>query len=183
MMEADAVIREAALRHAVLAGDADAWRAWYAAVHAPLEAYVLWRCGRCRHFAEDVLQETWMVAIKRLRDFDPAAGRFAGWLRGVAAKTIANHLRSRERRAKLIETLKQPPANEEPADGLQVAETLAELPDHYEAALRAKYLDQRSVNEIAEERNESPKAVESLLTRARAAFREAYEKRMEGVRP
>jgi hypothetical protein len=35
-------------------------------------------------------------------------------------------------------------------------------------------LERRSVAQIAEEWQETPKAVESLLTRARAAFRDAY---------
>jgi DNA-directed RNA polymerase specialized sigma24 family protein len=37
-----------------------------------------------------------------------------------------------------------------------------------------KYLEGRSVADIAAERGESPKATESLLTRAREAFRQAY---------
>ena len=40
--------------------------------------------------------------------------------------------------------------------------------------LRAKYLDGRSVADIAAAGGETPKAVESLLTRARQAFRDAY---------
>jgi RNA polymerase sigma-70 factor (ECF subfamily) len=48
------------------------------------------------------------------------------------------------------------------------------LPPHYEEVLRCKYLDGQSVADIALAWNESPKAVESLLTRARHAFREAY---------
>jgi RNA polymerase sigma-70 factor (ECF subfamily) len=50
------------------------------------------------------------------------------------------------------------------------------LPGRYEAVLRAKYLDQQSVAQIAESWRETPKAIESLLTRAREAFRAAYEK-------
>jgi len=42
--------------------------------------------------------------------------------------------------------------------------------------LRAKYLDGLSMAEIAAIWNESPKAIESLLSRARQAFREFYEK-------
>jgi len=53
---------------------------------------------------------------------------------------------------------------------------VASLPEHYEAVLRAKYLDGQSVAAIAAERDESPKAVESLLTRARQAFRDVYQK-------
>jgi RNA polymerase sigma-70 factor (ECF subfamily) len=56
----------------------------------------------------------------------------------------------------------------------QVARVLAELPEHYEAVLRAKYLDGASMADIAHERGESVKAVESLLSRAREAFRQAY---------
>ena len=56
-----------------------------------------------------------------------------------------------------------------------MAEALAALPDHYEAVLRAKYLDRQTVDEIAAGRGESAKAVESLLGRARQAFREAYD--------
>ncbi len=40
--------------------------------------------------------------------------------------------------------------------------------------LRAKYLDGLSVAEIAAARGETTKAIESLLSRARQAFRKAY---------
>ena len=56
----------------------------------------------------------------------------------------------------------------------RVAVALAELPPRYEAVLRAKYLDGRSVQQIAEAGGETPKAVESLLGRAREAFRDMY---------
>src|SRR5207302_958206 len=59
----------------------------------------------------------------------------------------------------------------------RIARALADLPERYEAVLRAKYLDGRSVAEIAAAWDETPKAVESLLTRAREAFREAYLRR------
>jgi RNA polymerase sigma-70 factor (ECF subfamily) len=55
-----------------------------------------------------------------------------------------------------------------------IAAALGVLPEHYEAVLRAKYLEGRSLADIAAQRRESPKAVESLLTRARQAFRQAY---------
>ena len=58
----------------------------------------------------------------------------------------------------------------------QIAHALSRLPERYEAALRAKYLDQQSVAQMAESWNESPKAVESLLTRAREAFRQEYQR-------
>ena len=50
------------------------------------------------------------------------------------------------------------------------------LPERHEAVLRAKYLDGRTVREIVADWGETEKAVESLLTRARDAFRAAYER-------
>jgi len=58
------------------------------------------------------------------------------------------------------------------ADGLLLP--LAGLPGRYGGALRMKYFEQLSVAEMATATGESEKAVESLLTRARQAFRETY---------
>ena len=52
--------------------------------------------------------------------------------------------------------------------------SMAQLPLHYRQALEAKYVDGRSVRAMAEDAGHSEKAVESLLGRARQAFREAF---------
>jgi RNA polymerase sigma-70 factor (ECF subfamily) len=52
---------------------------------------------------------------------------------------------------------------------------LDELPDHYAQALEWKYVDRVPVNEIASRLGMGLKAAESLLTRARQAFRRSYE--------
>jgi RNA polymerase sigma-70 factor (ECF subfamily) len=175
MPSEERVERERELRRAVLAGEAFAWRTLYDESFAALYAYVLWRCGGLRDRADEATQETWLTAVRRIRTFDPSAGSFLAWLRGIAANVLRNHFRREKRRMKSL-------ANEpcaEAADQEQaerVAEALTTLPPHYEAVLRMKYLEGRSVAAIAEERGESPKAVESLLSRAREAFRQAYQK-------
>ena len=175
----DRVWRERGLRDAVAAGDAAAWRAWYEAEYAPLEGYVLWRCGGLRDLADDVLQDTWLTAVRRVRAFDPTAGSFHGWLCGIAANVLRNHLRARRRWAERVGPLNgevgaedSKTANRERAE--RVAAALAGLAERYEAALRLKYLDRLTMAEIAARTGETEKAVESLLARARAAFREAY---------
>jgi RNA polymerase sigma-70 factor (ECF subfamily) len=174
---------ERAVRDAVFAGDAAAWRSWYADNFDRLAGYVRWRCGGLADLADDVIQETWLTAVRRLRRFDPGRGPFFAWLCGIAANAARNAIRARCRQRKhtrpLAHTDDVPAGTPDPAaieKAERVAEALAELPEHYEAVLRAKYLDQLSVDAIAARRNESPKAVESLLTRARQAFREAYQK-------
>src|SRR5439155_10607427 len=121
--------------------------------------------------ADDVLQDTWLTAARRLRDFDPDRGPFDGWVCGIAANLVRNHLRAKARHAGRTRPLAGDPPQPEPAERCErVAAALAALPDRYERALRAKYLDSRSVAEIAAAAGESEKAVESLLTRARQAF-------------
>ena len=174
MSDAERVGREHGLRAAVLAGDAQAWQRWYDEAFAALDAYVLWRCGGLRDRVDDVLQETWLTAVRRIRRFDPERASFAAWLRGIAANVLRNRFRTTRRRPTVSLNGELPQA-EPPADrGEQIAAALAALPEHYERVLREKYLDGRGVAEIAAEWGESLKAIESLLTRARAAFHAAY---------
>ena len=49
------------------------------------------------------------------------------------------------------------------------------LPPHHARALSMKYLENASVKEIAAALRLAPKATESLLTRARIAFRRHYD--------
>ena len=168
---------EATLRQAVLAGDEYAWRLLYDREFEPLHAYVTWRCGGRGDMADDLVQETWMVAVRRVRDFDPQRGTFLQWLRGIAANLMKNFFRLRSTVA--VHELPDLPARfdadaERREQSQRIAVVLAELPETYENVLRAKYLDGRSVDEIAAEFGQSPKAVESLLTRARQAFRTAF---------
>jgi RNA polymerase sigma-70 factor (ECF subfamily) len=180
MEPSERVGREQALRRAVLAGDESAWRAWYDECFDGLLGYVLWRCGGLRDAADEVVQETWLTAVRRARHFDPSAGPFAGWLRGIAANLLRNRFR-RERSAEAARA-RLNHVGAEPADAEllrreraeRIARALAELSERHEAVLRAKYLEGRAVADIAAEWRETPKAVESLLTRAREAFRAAY---------
>lgn len=184
MNPSDRVWRERGLRSAILAGDPRAWQTWYEESFEGLTAYVAWRCAGLRDAIDEVVQETWLTAVRRIRTFDPERGSFAAWLRGIATNILRNHFREQRRRRRQVESLNgrcsnlPPPAEpgEEPEVAERIAKALTTLPQRYEAVLRAKYLDRQSVLEIAELWNETPKAIESLLTRARDAFRQAYER-------
>lgn len=174
--------REQLLRSAILAGDEQAWRTCYEEHFDALYGYVLWRTGGRRDWADEIVQETWMVAVRRVRKFDPRQGLWRDWLRGIAANVIRNYLRrlaGREQRMRPLETDQAEPTTCPEIESCERAErisaALASLPEHYEMALRWKYLDQRAVTEIAAESGQTTKAVESLLTRARAMFRRNYE--------
>ncbi len=181
MRNGDGVWREIYLREAVLAGDAGAWRTWYDETYAGLEAYVQWRCARLHDLVEDVLQETWLTAVRSIGRFQPESGSFQAWVRGIAANVIGNQLRQRSRRQRLQQPLNAEPECRNGAASAavrerseRIAQALAALPEQYEGVLRSKYLELQTVEQIAALRNETPKAIESLLTRARAAFRERF---------
>jgi len=180
-MDSDArVQREQLLRRAVLAGDEGAWQTLYNETFDTLYAYILWRCGRQHDKADEIAQETWLTAVRSVRRFDPQQGTFTVWLRGIAANVMRHHLRrngrlrKREQAAGKIDAGESVPLDRQQDD--RVALTLDALPERQEAVLRAKYLDGLSVAEIAAQWHESPKAVESLLSRARQAFRELFNK-------
>src|SRR5262245_4553485 len=86
----DRVWRERGLQAAVLAGDVVAWQHWYDVSFADLHAYVAWRCAGLSEPTEDIVQETWLTAVRKLASFRPEQGSFAGWLRGIAAKLLQN---------------------------------------------------------------------------------------------
>lgn len=180
MEDQERIKHERSLKHAVLAGDETAWQVWYDATWDNLYRYILWRCGGLRDHADEVVQDTWLVAVRRLEHFDPDSGSFLGWLRGIAANLLRNRFRQSARREACV--IRAGREADEPPDASalrqeqneQVALALARLPEHYEEVLRAHYLDELSVPEIALARAESPKAVESLLVRARNAFRQTF---------
>jgi RNA polymerase sigma-70 factor (ECF subfamily) len=185
-MDGDRTGLELRRRAAVLAGDEHAWREWYDESVSGLRAYIHWRCAGQHDLADDVVQETWLTAVRRVREFDPRQGRFAAWLCGIAANLLRNRLRDRRRQCERVQVL----AGDWPSPGgtdraerersERIAQALAELSPRYEQVLRAKYLDGLAVQAMADQWGETPKAIESLLTRAREAFRVAYQGTSDG---
>jgi RNA polymerase sigma-70 factor (ECF subfamily) len=177
MLGGDRLGQERRLRAEVLAGDEGAWQALYDAAAVGLRAYVHWRCAGSHDMADDVVQDTWLTAVRRIRTFRPEKGPLTAWLRGIAANLIRNRLRQRRHPTSSSSEQIEKRCWHSVADQKSelVAQALAELPAHYEQVLRAKYLDGASVQAIADELGDSPKSVESLLTRARQALREAYQ--------
>ena len=177
------VNREEMLRRAVLAGDEDAWRVWCLEVFDELDRFIIWRCGGRRNEADEIVQETWLTAVRQIRSFQPQRGSFLAWLRGIAANVRRNHLRSARRLSQresttdneFVDAAQTEPATDQHERTQQIAAALDGLLERQETVLRAKYFDGLSVADIAAAWNESPKAIESLLSRARDAFRERFE--------
>ena len=118
-------------------------------------ALLTWLCTFCRHelyaYGKRYRQH---VQVELLED-DPEIRAALESLRASASDDIPATL-DRHRLAALVQR------------------TLEHLPPHYADALEWKYIDEVTVHEIATRLGVGPKAAESLLTRARRAFRDAF---------
>ena len=140
----------------------------------------------------DVVQETFLAAARSARHYDPGRGSLWSWLSGIARHHVALYFRKRRQRDPMARENNHVAGQirqwldgeaDTPSRALvstELAElvraTLTKLPVHYETILSAKYFDEVSLQQIADERNCSVSAVCSRLARARRAFRRTWPK-------
>lgn len=145
-----------------------------------------------RELTQDVVQTTVCKVIEKLGSFRSEAALLT-WLCACCKNEIAAHYRRLRRRPREVEldegiaetnpsgsfSAASPVGLEERFMGLETAElvhaTLDRLPPSYARAMEWRYLESLEVTEIARRLESSYKAAESLLSRARKAFRETYE--------
>lgn len=179
---------ERALVQSLLAGDAAAFDE-FADDYLPALYRFAQRRLRDHETTEEVVQATAVKAVAKLSTFRGEAGLMT-WLCAICRNEIAAYFRRRGREGTPVELDEQavaagtsvgaaPPDDPEARLlGLErselVHEALDALPPHYGRALEWKYLERISVREIAERLDMGPKAAESMLTRARKAFRDLY---------
>lgn len=169
-------LSEASARRAVLRGDRTAWEALYFAHQASIARAARQRLGgpAAGEELEEILQETWMVGVRRIRDFDPARGSFRAWMLGILGKVLLERGRARWRGAQQT-LVEEPVAAEEPERSEEIEEALAGIDPVDRALLEGRYAEGRTVKELANSCGRTPKAIESALARARAALRTRVE--------
>jgi RNA polymerase sigma-70 factor (ECF subfamily) len=183
-------------------GEEEAFEEFFAAYFPRLYRFALARLGHDHDAAEDVVQATLCKAIGALKTFRGEASLFT-WLCTLCRREMSGHLKrvSREQvpsgpmedSPEIRAALESLAASLEssPEDDLNrrdiarlVQATLDFLPAEYGDALEWKYALGLSVKDVAGRLRLSLKAAESLLTRAREAFRKEFASVAEGrVRP
>lgn len=137
-------------------------------------------CRGDRALAEDVVQETWMRAIRDWR-VSGIPDRPGAWLRVVARNLVLNELRRRVPISlELVEAIEPAassnggaPRRDEVAS--LVAGALAQLPPWQRRLLERFHFDRRTVAEIAASLGISERAVEGRLRRARQNLKKRLE--------
>jgi RNA polymerase sigma-70 factor (ECF subfamily) len=158
--------------------------AHFVAAHADaVYGYVKYRLAPRGDRVEDLVQEVFVAALDGLASFQ-ASSSLRTWLLGIARHKVESYYREQLRQLEPLDDQLPPPAAdlppiEETLERAQIeARTRAvmqRLTEPYRAALFWRYWDGSSVREIAAATGKTEKAVERLLARARARFRELWE--------
>jgi RNA polymerase sigma-70 factor (ECF subfamily) len=180
-----------ALARRILGGDEGAFRALFDAYFPRLYRFALVRLRGDHDAATEVVQQTFCKAIERLDTYRGEAALYT-WFCQICRNAILDHCRRRKVDSRYLLPLEDrpdlravlesisAPATERPdvaawqADVHRLIQaTMDALPPRYGDVLEWKYVDGMPVAEIARRLEIGPKAAESLLTRARVAFRGA----------
>lgn len=181
---------EKALVERMLAGDENAMEHFADAYFPGLYRFALARLHGRSELARDLAQTTVCKVLGKLESWRGEAPLFS-WLCACCRNEIAMHFRREKSGLRLVE-MDDPDHDPAPPPGRaplgapehelarketahQVHAALELVPPEYAHALEWKYLENLSVKDIARRLDRTPKAAESLLTRARRAFQEAYE--------
>ncbi len=182
--------RELARR--LLRDDEAAYELFFETYSARLFRFAAARAGNDGDAAEEIVQLTLSKALAKMSTYRGEAALFT-WLCTFCRHELGAYYGRRERLAPETSLVEDSPdvraaleslgalstsgpheqyRRREMARAVQV--TLDSLPHPYGDALEWKYIQGWSVNEIARHLRIGPKAAESMLTRARQAFRDAF---------
>jgi RNA polymerase sigma-70 factor (ECF subfamily) len=179
-----------ALAKRLLASDEAAFASFFDDLFPRLYRYVLRRVDGDSDEARDVVSQTFCRAFEHLDEYRGEASLF-GWMCQSARNALIDRARRRGRHEVLLfdgadDTVRalvdalQTPTSDEPEQAMLqsnlsqlIQTTLDCIPAHYANVLEWKYLEGLAVNDIASRLAIAPKAAESLLTRARNAFKDA----------
>ncbi len=167
--------------------ESNAWAELYDRHIWEIYGYVFHLAGGNSSTTEDVVQATWMNALQGVSQFDSATDQVRGWLFAIARSQVALHYRRQRSGAKVsceqdsdgsLVASQASDVSLEPLDELQrlelaqvVRASLLELSDSYRELLLAKYVERKTVSELASLHGKTEKAIEGLLSRARAELR------------
>ena len=120
--------------------------------------YVYLRTGMNKALAEDITQEIFVDVFKGMSSFKGLSSERT-WIYKITKNRLNDFYRKQYRSKFEME---------------KVQHCLDDLLEQYKIVLVLKYIDEKSVKDIASILGKSPKAIESILQRAKNAFVKSY---------
>jgi RNA polymerase sigma-70 factor (ECF subfamily) len=170
---------EVELLRGAAAGKPSAVRALLDQFGPAVYGFVYPRVGGHAEAADDITQETFIEAVRSASTFRGDSS-LRTWLCAIAKRRLSRHYES-ERKAALVRSGLAAVPDVPVDDGGdierrdEVTRALGSLPPLHRQVLVLKYLDDRSVEEIATELGRTRVQVQSLLQRARVGLREELD--------
>jgi len=180
-------------------GDEAAFDRFFREYAPRLFRFVLPRVRSDSALAEEICQEVLGRAMQRIASWRGEASLFT-WLCQMARNQLADHWRHNARREQFevlteddpriaakvasveADVFARPDRQSARAELLRLVQVaLDRLPTHYGNALEWKYIEGLSVAEIGERLDMNPVATQSLLARAKVAFRSIFGTMAGGV--
>jgi RNA polymerase sigma-70 factor (ECF subfamily) len=163
---------------------------WVREHQAGLRAFIR-ALGVDEAWVDDLAQETFIVACRRLDDFE-AGTDFGKWLRSIARNLAANERRKEARRSRLLPfavadvLLDQDSGDDLPAGGLDrllpsLRECVGELPPRSQELLHRRYTVGENAKALAGQLGMKADAVRQNLLRIRLAVKQCIEKKTRGA--
>lgn len=172
--------------------DTEAVKKWFYAYSDTLYTFVYYRVGKDPDIAGEVVQETFLQALRKISNYDWQRGSMLVWLSFLSKNNIKKALRAKHRHIsyeqvwqkidhcllQAYELIATEPLPDEVLEMEETAElvrmTLANIPGNYKAVLTEHYYQQKALREIAVSMGVSEGAVKVMLHRARKAFKAAF---------
>jgi RNA polymerase sigma-70 factor, ECF subfamily len=123
-------------------------------------------CVRNRHDAEDLMQEVFLKAIRRLDSLKDSA-KARAWILQIARRTCVDHHRRQRSTQPLDEALHAPSVQPEEEQAEWILQAVSKLPEEYAHTIALYYLDGRSCADTAASLGLTETAVRQRLVRAR----------------
>ncbi len=128
-------------------------------------AYVSRRVGH-RHLAEDLTADVFREALADLAKFEWRGAPFVAWLLRIASRLIADHFRrSFREKGDPLESA-DPASTDEIERSAMLFQLVDRLPDAQFRVIQMRFVEQKSIREIAAEMGRSEGAVKQLQLRA-----------------
>jgi len=173
------MLEEAGIIKSVLEGDTESFRLLVQRYQKPVIRMIA-NLINDRHICEDIAQEVFLAAYRKLPSFDPARSSFSTWLFTITRNKSINAMKKRK-----IISVSNPPENpdfSEPADSLVRDELFVRLdsalkslkPGHRRALVMAEF-ENMPYEQIAQIEGVRIGTIKSRINRAKNRLRSALE--------
>lgn len=124
-----------------------------------------------RDDAEDLTAEVFHQALACLAEFEWRGTPFVGWLLGIAAHLVARRWQSAARQPEVLAEEREPASPDRTEQAALLAQLVDRLPRDQRHVMLCRFVEQRSIREIAEQLGRSEGAVKQLQFRALETLR------------